>query len=62
MLSEPLILAADSELDTGRDRRPQELRRHWLQVDPLVRMRELERVAQVTTPVLDPASSRGAAA
>ena len=34
MLSEPLILAVDSELDTGRDRRPQELRRHWLQVDP----------------------------
>ena len=62
MLSEPLILAVDSELDTGRDRRPQELRRHWLQVDPLVRMGELERVAQVTTPVLGPASSRGAAA
>ena len=28
MLSEPLILAVDSELDTELDRRPQELRRH----------------------------------
>ena len=62
MLSEPLILAVDSELDTELDRRPPELRRHWLQVEPLVRMGELERVALLTTPVLDPASSRCAAA
>ena len=62
MHSEPLILAVDSELDTELDRRPPELRRHWLQVEPLVRMGELERVALLTTPVLDPASSLGAAA
>ena len=55
MVSEPLILVVGSELYTEPDRRPPELRRHWLQVELLGRMDGLERVALVTTPVLNPA-------
>lgn len=33
--------------------RPEELSKHWLQVEPLLKVSELERVVLLTTPVLD---------
>lgn len=58
VLCEPISLALlpAPQRDTGTAllaHRPEELSKHWLQVEPLLKVSELERVVLLTTPVLD---------